>query len=77
MLWQGCDTHEGLVLASPLPVGEELFAVEAGPLNTFLALSVGHRGPVAPDWGVGIALGIGDLVGSYPLPASSLGYLKP
>jgi hypothetical protein len=33
MLRQGCDAHERLVLPSSFPVGEELFAVEARPLD--------------------------------------------
>ncbi len=32
---------------------------------TFLVLSTSHHGPVAPDWGVGVALGTGGVVGSY------------
>jgi uncharacterized membrane protein YfcA len=32
---------------------------------TFLLLSNSHHGPVAPDWGVGVALGIGGVAGSY------------
>ena len=31
---------------------------------TFLVLSTSHQGPVAPDWGIGVALGIGGFVGS-------------
>jgi uncharacterized protein len=32
---------------------------------TFVILSSSHHGPVAPDWGVGVALGTGGLAGSY------------
>ena len=32
---------------------------------TFLVLSSSHHGPVAPDWGVGVALGAGGVAGSY------------
>jgi uncharacterized protein len=32
---------------------------------TFIILSAGHHGSVAPDWGIGIALGIGGLLGGY------------
>jgi hypothetical protein len=32
---------------------------------TFLLLSTHHHGSIAPDWGVGIALGIGGLLGGY------------
>ena len=31
----------------------------------FLILSVGHSGSLAPDWGTGIASGIGGLLGGY------------
>jgi uncharacterized protein len=37
----------------------------AAGVVTFLVLSTSHHGPVAPDWGVGVALGIGGVVGSY------------
>ena len=30
-----------------------------------LVLSSGHHGPIAPDWGVAIALGAGGLIGGY------------
>jgi hypothetical protein len=49
---------------APATLASTLVTSFAGVV-TFLALSVGHRGPVAPDWGVGIALGIGGLVGGY------------
>jgi uncharacterized membrane protein YfcA len=32
---------------------------------TFLILSTNRQGPVAPDWSVGLALGIGGLAGGY------------
>jgi uncharacterized protein len=32
---------------------------------TFIVLSSSHHGSVAPDWGVGAALGPGGLVGGY------------
>ena len=32
---------------------------------TFLILSVHHRGPIAPDWPTGVALGVGGLAGAY------------
>ena len=32
---------------------------------TFLVLSMNHHGSVAPRWGVGVAIGIGGLVGGY------------
>jgi uncharacterized membrane protein YfcA len=32
---------------------------------TFVTLSVEHQGPVSPDWGIGLALGVGGLVGGY------------
>jgi len=32
---------------------------------TFLVLAANRHGSVAPDWGVGVALGVGGLLGSY------------
>ena len=32
---------------------------------TFVILSTYHHGSIAPDWGVGVALGIGGLLGGY------------
>jgi hypothetical protein len=32
---------------------------------TFVVLSTGHHSAIAPDWGIGVALGAGGLVGSY------------
>jgi uncharacterized protein len=41
------------------------FVTSVAGVITFLILSVHHRGPVAPDWPTGIALGIGGLAGAY------------
>ena len=41
------------------------FVTSIAGVITFLALSVHHHGPVAPDWPTGIALGIGGLAGAY------------
>jgi hypothetical protein len=41
------------------------FVTSVAGVATFLLLSVYHHGSVAPDWGVGIALGVGGLVGGY------------
>ena len=41
------------------------FVTSVAGVATFLLLSVHHHGSVAPDWGVGIALGVGGLVGGY------------
>jgi uncharacterized membrane protein YfcA len=41
------------------------FVTSVAGVTTFLALSTRHHGPIAPDRGVGIALGIGGLVGGY------------
>jgi len=32
---------------------------------TFVILSTQHHGAIAPDWGIGVALGVGGLCGSY------------
>jgi uncharacterized protein len=40
------------------------FVTSAAGVVTFLILSVHHRGPVAPDWPTGIALGLGGLAGA-------------
>jgi uncharacterized protein len=32
---------------------------------TFVVLSTRHHGSIAPDWGVGVALGVGGLLGGY------------
>jgi uncharacterized protein len=41
------------------------FVTSVAGVITFVALSVHHSGPVAPDWPTGIALGIGGLAGAY------------
>jgi len=49
---------------APATLASTLVTSMAG-VATFLVLSTQHRGPVAPDWGVGIALGAGGLAGGY------------
>jgi uncharacterized protein len=34
-------------------------------VGAFVVLSTQHHGPIAPDWGIGVALGLGGLVGGY------------
>jgi uncharacterized protein len=41
------------------------FVTSVAGVATFTILSVHQRGPVAPDWPTGIALGIGGLAGAY------------
>jgi uncharacterized membrane protein YfcA len=41
------------------------FVTSVAGVATFLVLSAHHHGSVAPDWGVGIALGVGGLIGGY------------
>jgi hypothetical protein len=41
------------------------FVTSVAGVITFLILSIGHHGSVAPDWPTGIALGIGGLAGAY------------
>jgi len=41
------------------------FVTSIAGVITFVILSVGHAGAVTPDWGVGLALGIGGLLGGY------------
>ena len=41
------------------------FVTSVAGVVTFTVLSWQHRGPVAPDWPTGIALGAGGLMGSY------------
>jgi uncharacterized membrane protein YfcA len=41
------------------------FVTSLAGVVTFLVLSAHHHGTIAPDWGVGVALGIGGLVGGY------------
>jgi uncharacterized protein len=49
---------------APATLASTLVTSVAGVI-TFLILSSHHHGSVAPDWGVGIALGLGGLVGGY------------
>lgn len=41
------------------------FVTSIAGVATFLVLSTQHNGAIAPDWGVGLALGVGGLVGGY------------
>ncbi len=41
------------------------FVTSVAGVATFVVLSLHHRGSIAPDWGVGLALGIGGLLGGY------------
>ena len=41
------------------------FVTSVAGVITFLILSLGHQGAVAPDWPTGIALGAGGLAGAY------------
>jgi uncharacterized protein len=41
------------------------FVTSVAGVATFLVLATQRHGSVAPDWGVGIALGVGGLLGSY------------
>jgi hypothetical protein len=41
------------------------FVTSVAGVVTFLVLSTHHHGSIAPDWGVGIALGVGGLLGGY------------
>jgi uncharacterized protein len=49
---------------APATLAATLVTSIAGVI-TFLVLSTHHRGSVAPDWGVGLALGVGGLAGGY------------
>jgi uncharacterized membrane protein YfcA len=49
---------------APATVASTFVTFFAGVVR-FLALSVGHQGTVAPDWGAGVELGAGGLVGCY------------
>jgi hypothetical protein len=49
---------------APAALASTLVTSAAGVI-TFLVLSIGHHGSVAPDWPTGIALGIGGLAGAY------------
>jgi uncharacterized membrane protein YfcA len=67
----------GAILA-PILIGSGRTAAEVAPatlastfvtsiagVTTFVVLSLHRHGPIAPDWGVGLALGIGGLLGGY------------
>jgi uncharacterized membrane protein YfcA len=67
----------GSILA-PILIGSGRSATEVAPATlastfvtsiagvvTFVILSLEHQGSVAPDWGIGLALGVGGLVGGY------------
>jgi uncharacterized membrane protein YfcA len=41
------------------------FVTSIAGVITFVVLSTQHAAPVAPDWGVGLALGLGGLLGGY------------
>ena len=41
------------------------FVTSVAGIATFLVLATQHHGSIAPDWGVGIALGVGGLIGGY------------
>jgi uncharacterized protein len=41
------------------------FATSVAGVMTFLVLANFYGGPVAPDWGIGIALGAGGIIGGY------------
>jgi uncharacterized membrane protein YfcA len=41
------------------------FVTSVAGVITFLALSTQHHGAVAPDWSIGLALGVGGLAGGY------------
>jgi uncharacterized membrane protein YfcA len=41
------------------------FVTSIAGIATFLVLSTRNNGSIAPDWGVGIALGVGGLIGGY------------
>jgi uncharacterized protein len=41
------------------------FVTSIAGVVTFVVLSVQHQSAFAPDWGVGLALGVGGLVGGY------------
>jgi uncharacterized protein len=61
-----------ILIGSGLPPAEvapatlaSTFVTSVAGVATFLVLSTHHHGSIAPDWGVGIALGIGGLLGGY------------
>ena len=41
------------------------FITSIAGVITFVILSMQHSAPVAPDWGIGLALGVGGLLGGY------------
>jgi uncharacterized membrane protein YfcA len=41
------------------------FVTSIAGVCTFMILSVQHEGSVSPDWGIGLALGMGGLLGGY------------
>jgi len=41
------------------------FVTSVAGVITFVILSIEHSGAVTPDWGVGLALGVGGLLGGY------------
>lgn len=41
------------------------FATSVVGVSTFIVLASVHGGSVAPDWAIGVALGLGGIVGSY------------
>jgi uncharacterized protein len=41
------------------------FVTSVAGVVTFLVLSSHHHGSIAPDWGIGLALGVGGLLGGY------------
>ena len=41
------------------------FVTSLAGIATFVVLSTQHHGSIAPSWGVGIALGVGGLLGGY------------
>jgi uncharacterized membrane protein YfcA len=41
------------------------FVTSIAGIATFLVLATQHNKSIAPDWGVGIALGVGGLIGGY------------
>ena len=58
-------TRDGRLLAGAvMAAGFEPVTSMAG-VATFLILSTHNDGSIAPDWGVGLALGVGGLIGGY------------
>ncbi len=61
-----------ILIASDRPASEvapatlaATFVTSVAGVVTFLVLSTGQHGPVAPDWSIGFVLGAGGLVGGY------------